>query len=115
LKTLKDYEAQEIRPNLEYIRRELIELTEEYVNTYAIVNEINSKEENNDYLDFHARRLVEMAGNIIMGYILLSDTMRDSENENITVLFIKRSKAQNRERAVYIKHSELKDLGIYKK
>jgi 3-(methylthio)propanoyl-CoA dehydrogenase len=27
----------------------------------------------NEYLDFHSRRLVEMAGNIIMGYLLLKD------------------------------------------
>ena len=29
-----------------------------------------------EYVDFHARRLVEMAGNIIMGYLLLEDASR---------------------------------------
>jgi 3-(methylthio)propanoyl-CoA dehydrogenase len=29
---------------------------------------------NNELIDFHARRLVEMAGYIIMGYLLLQDT-----------------------------------------
>ena len=34
---------------------------------------------NTEYTDFHARRLVEMAGHIIMGYLLLGDTTRNEK------------------------------------
>ncbi len=115
LKSIRDYEAREYRPDLEYIRRDLIAMTAEYEKALELVNEVNNKESHNDYLDFHARRLVEMAGNIIIGYILMGDTMRDNEFEKVTALFVKRVKAQNREKAVYIEHSELKDLGTYQK
>ena len=31
------------------------------------------------YTDFHARRMVEMAGHIVMGYLLLGDANRNEE------------------------------------
>ena len=36
----------------------------------------NQKEE--DYLDFHARRLVECAGHLVMGHLLLQDANKDA-------------------------------------
>jgi len=115
LKQMQDYAAQELRPDLEYIRRDLIDMAHEYEQAVAYVTEVNSQEENNDFLDFHARRLVEMAGHIIMGYLLLNDTMRDGEFEKTANLFIKRGIALNRAHMVYIQNSELKDLGVYQK
>ena len=60
------------------------------------------------------RRLVEMAGNIIMGYLLLRDTTFDEDFMNSTEMFIKTAASQNSERSGYIKQSELKDLGLFK-
>ncbi len=115
LNQIRYYETQELRPELEYIRRDLIEMTAEYEKAVNNVLEINGKEENNDYLDFNARRLVEMAGYIIMGYLLLNDTMRDSENQKFASLIVKTGKSENIKMANYIKNFELKDLGFYKK
>jgi len=80
-----------------------------------LVTEVNGKEENNDYLDFHARRLVEMAGHIIMVYLLLNDTMRDAEYEKYAELMVRTAKAENQKRMYYIQNFELKNLGMYKK
>ncbi len=115
LNQIKEYEAQELRPNLEYIRRDLIEMTGIYEKAVNAVVEINDKEDNNDYLDFHARRLVEMAGYIIMGYLLLNDTMRDTENEKFAALLTKTGKSEVLKMSNYINNFELKDLGVYKK
>ncbi|MBE9467432.1 MAG: acyl-CoA dehydrogenase family protein [Bacteroidetes bacterium] len=114
LKQIKEYEAQEIKPEFDYLRRELIEMTNAYEKSVKHVHDVNEKESDNEFLDFHARRLVEMAGNIIMGYLLVNDTLRDSEYKNSAEIFIKKSYAENSEKAVYIKNSNLKDLGIYK-
>jgi hypothetical protein len=115
LKQIRDYETQEIRPELDYIRRDLIEMTDQYEKAVTIVTEVNGKEENNDYLDFHARRLVEMAGHIIMVYLLLNDTMRDAEFEKFAELLVRTTKAENQKRMYYIQNFELKNLGMYKK
>ncbi len=114
LKQIREYEAQEIHPDLEYLRRILIEMTNSYEEVVAYVHDINDKESDNEFLDFHARRLVEMAGNIIMSYLLINDTLRDNEYKHSAEIFIKKSYAENNEKAVYIKNSNLKDLGIYK-
>jgi len=115
LKQMRAYEEQELKPEYDYLRRSLIDMTAEYEAAVNAVNEVNSKEENNDYLDFHARRLVEMAGNVIIGYLLLNDTMRDAENEKFAALFIKKGITQNKEKGLYIENFEMKDLGVFKK
>lgn len=115
LKQIKAYEEQELRPELEYLRRDLMDMTETYIKAVERVEKLNEELENNDFVDFHARRMVEMAGNIIMGYLLVNDTMRNPDEEKIASIFIKKVKAQNIEKAAYIESSELKDLGVYKK
>jgi alkylation response protein AidB-like acyl-CoA dehydrogenase len=115
LKQIREYEARELRPDFEYLRRDLMEMTAQYESAVALVNEINAQEENNDYLDFHARRLVEMAGHIVMGYLLLNDTMRNDEFLKQAILFIKYGKSENQQRIHYIENFELKDLGMFKK
>ncbi len=115
LKQIRVYEAQELKPEYDYLRRFLIDMTAEYETTVSNVLDINGKEVDNDYLDFHARRLVEMAGNVIIGYLLLNDTMRDSDNEKFAELFIRKGRTQNKEKAMYIENFELKNLGVFKK
>jgi len=114
LRQIREYEAQEIQADLEYLRRILIEMTKAYEEAVKYVQAINDKESDNEFLDFHARRLVESAGNIIIGYLLVNDSSRDNEYKYSAEIFIKKAYAENAEKTVYIKHSTLKDLGIYK-
>ena len=78
------------------------------------VEDINNRESDNEFLEFHARRLVEMVGNIIMGYLLISDSTRSSDYKYSAEIFIKLAYAENKERANYIQNSNLRDLGIFK-
>ena len=110
LNRIREFENEKVKPDMEYLKKMLIGMTNDYEEMVAFVNE----KDDNEYLDFHARRLVEMAGNIIMGYLLLQDSMRDEEYTQIAELFIKSGRSENAQKADYIKNSELKDLGVFK-
>lgn len=67
-----------------------------------------------DYLDFHSRRLVEMAGNIIMGYLLIIDSQRDETYKRSAKLFIDLAGSQNHEKYNYMDNFDLGNLELYK-
>jgi len=110
LDRIRDFELMEIKPELHQYRRTLIVMTEEYERAAKAVTDVQDSE----FLDFHARRLVEMAGNIIMGYLLLLDTERDDRFRASTDIFVKRGKADNHSKANFIFNSSIDDLGFYK-
>jgi alkylation response protein AidB-like acyl-CoA dehydrogenase len=104
------YETVEIKPELESLRRTLKDMTDEYE---LCVNKV-SEPKNTEYLDFHARRLVEMAGNIIMGHLLTLDSHRDEHYSKSAEIFIKQGQADNKAKRHYIETTSLDDLGIFK-
>lgn len=110
LACIREFEQEKIKPEYEFMRRSLRAMTLEYEEAVATV--IDQK--NPEYIDFHARRLVEMAGNIIMGYLLLKDTMRDEYYRSSAEIFIKKTVSENRERAHYISNFSVKDMELYK-
>jgi hypothetical protein len=110
LNQIKVYEQRECQPELEFMKKKLIHMTRQYKKLAQRI--VDEKDE--ELLDFHARRLVEMAGNIIMGYLLLNDSMRDEEYRNVAEIFIKKAEASNVEKMYYIKNTEQRDLGIIK-
>jgi len=107
---MRELEAEIVKPELESYRRILMGMTEEYENAVKKVTEAASAE----YIDFHARRMVEMAGNILMGYLLLYDTNRDHSYWKTTEVFLKFARSQSSQRADFINHSTLGDLGKFK-
>ncbi len=115
LAQIKEYEIFELSPQFEYLRRMLKSMSEKYETATTKVNEINDAVDHNDFLDFHARRLVEMAGYIIIGYLLLADSERNDKYHASCEVFVKMGKAKIASHLEYIQSSELKDLGIFKK
>ncbi len=107
---IREYEAMELRPELHGYRRTLIGMTEEFV--HAVKTVVDMKD--NEYIDFHARRLVEMAGHIVMGYLLLLDTQRDEQFKKSTEIYINMGKAENKSRAEFIHSFTLDQIGMYK-
>ena len=89
----EEYEQVAIRPEQEYVREILKGMT----------------------VDFHARRLVEMAGYIILGYLLLIDSQRCDRFSKSAEIFVKYGQAKVAGYAAFINDFELKDLGMYKK
>jgi hypothetical protein len=69
---------------------------------------------NTEYLDFHARRLVEMAGNIIMGYLLVLNSQRDEKFGKSAKLYVNLVSSENNEKFDYIDNFEIENLELYK-
>ena len=110
LNKIREYECHELSYDLVYLRRSLISMTEEYEKAVDTVVAVNDTE----YLDFQSRRLVEMAGNIIMGYLLLMDAMREESYKKPAEVFIRRVFAENKQKYAYVMNFDLKDLASYK-
>jgi alkylation response protein AidB-like acyl-CoA dehydrogenase len=110
LSRIREYEAMKVSPENELLRKRLIEMTEEYENAIQKASRANDGE----YIDFHARRLVEMAGHLIMGYLLLLDSERDQRFRESARIYINHAQAWNRERMLFIHHFDASDLSLYK-
>lgn len=110
LAQMREYEKSELRPEMEHLRRMLVTLTDAYEETVAKVVAAGSSE----LTDFHARRMVEMAANIIMGYLLLHDAQRDAAYATSAELFVSVAVSENSMRSAYISGFEEKKLGLFK-
>lgn len=110
LKQIHVYERMELRPELEKFRRVLISLTQDYEEAVAKVLAVNE----NEFIDFHARRLVEMAGYIIMSYLLILDANRDMEYFRSAQVFNKMAKGEVKARAEVIRASSFEEIEQYK-
>lgn len=110
LEQIRVFESQKVAPELAFLKRALIIMTEEYEHAVSHVLTVNDTE----YVDFHARRMVEMAGYIVMGYLLMLDANRDREYIRSARNFVKLAKAQVNAHASFIGSSSVDDLGSYK-
>lgn len=110
LAQIEEYAARPISHSLDYLKSILVKMTSEYAKAVETVRDYKDSE----YTSFHARRLVEMAGNIIMSYLILDMANQDVEYKELTEVFIKVVRAENKLKAEYIANSDIKDLGIYK-
>ena len=96
LNLIKTYEAQEINASLQPLKDNLAAMTAQYEAAVAKVTEVKDA----NYNDLMARRLVEMAGNIIMGHLLLLYA-------NVNQSFVKSSTVYNKmAQAEVAKHAE---------
>lgn len=75
LNQINAYAAEEYAPETSELKERLVKMKALYEGALKTV--VDNK--NTEYTDFHARRLVEMAGHIIMGYLLLGDTTRNEK------------------------------------
>ena len=72
---IEGYLAEEVRPELAGFKTAIEQMFKLYKDTVAAVNEVKEQQ----YLDFIARRLVEMAGDLVMSSLLLLDANRSPE------------------------------------
>ena len=69
---------------------------------------------NTEYTDFHARRLVEMAGHIIMGYLLLSDATRNDAFTKSANVYVRYGEAEVRKLHAFVTEFRPEELNSYK-
>ncbi len=110
LAQIREYEKTQLKPELEQYRRILIGLTEEFAE--AVERVVATKD--NEYIDFHARRLVEMAGTIIMSYLLILDANRDMENLRSAKVFNKIARQVVHGHGEFIRGTSVSDMANYK-
>jgi alkylation response protein AidB-like acyl-CoA dehydrogenase len=110
LTQIEVYEKATIKPETESYRSILTSMTLEYEDAEARVTVHDDPE----FIDFHARRLVEMAGNIIMGYLLLIDMQRDHSYWKTLEVFLRYAREKNAAHGMFLSHSVLNDMGKYK-
>ena len=111
LNQIKEYAAQEVSAELVAQKAKLEAMTEEFEKAVETVKAAG----NPDYVTFHARRLVEMAGYIIMGYLLVLDANKEPD------LFLKSAKvyvnmgeAELKRNAQFIAGFNADDIEAYK-
>ena len=75
LNQIKEYAAREYSEAVAPMRATLEAMTALYEETFAKVQAVEDPE----YITFHARRLVEMLGHIIMGYLLIGDASNEPD------------------------------------
>ena len=110
LAMIRDYEAQPVREDLQWIKDILIGLTAQYETAVAAVAAVNDTA----YTDFMARRMVEMAGNIIMSYLLLSDAERNQDFTRSAGVYCKLAQSEVARHAEFIAAFNPSQLDLYK-
>ena len=75
LNQIKEYAARDYSEAVAPMKAKLEAMTALYEETFAKVQAVEDPE----YITFHARRLVEMLGHIIMGYLLIGDASQEPD------------------------------------
>lgn len=110
LSLIQGYDAVEVDARLQPLKDTLRTLTEKYTKAVEAVLAVGQQ----PYTDFMARRLVEMAGNIVMGYLLLLDAQRNAEFDRTAAIYNKMAQAEVARHADFISNFTPDQLDLYK-
>lgn len=108
LAKIREYEQEVTAPEFAQLKKTLMDMTARYEEACAMV-----AGKDTEYIDFHARRLVEMAGHIIMSYLLIIDAQRCADFAKSAKVYTAKAKAWNEERYDYIANFTEEDLADF--
>lgn len=117
LAQMQAYEAIKPLPELDTQYRTLVAMREQYEEAVKAVHEAAAKDGNAELLDFHARRLVEMGGYIIMGHLLLQQASHQAVGEEYrlsAIAFVKEGQAKCNAHLSYVKEFDPESLGYFR-
>ena len=109
LNLIKTYEAQEVSAALQPLKDNLAAMTAKYETAVAKVTEVKDSA----YNDLMARRLVEMAGNIVMGHLLLLDATRNEAFVKSATVYNKMAQAEVAKHADFINSFDPEQTALY--
>ncbi len=109
LTQMKAYEEAGLPADLKHLFDKVVAMREEYEKAIAAVTSGNAEQ-----IDFHARRLVDMTGHIILSHLLLRQAAEDETYRVPAQAYIKYAQAQNKAAAEFIAGSCCGDIDIYK-
>lgn len=106
---IKEYEEMEIAPKYEPLKAKLIAMREQYEQA---CDYMNGKEDS--FVDFNARKLVEMAAHIIMSWLLILEASVNDSMDKSAKIYTNRAQAWNMDRFTFITNSVAEDMEEYK-
>ncbi len=109
LNLIKTYEAEEVAESLKPLKDNLAAMTAKYEE--AVVKVTAVKDSN--YNDLMARRLVEMAGNIVMGHLLLLDATRNEAFVRSATVYNKLAQTEVAKHADFINSFDPEQVSFY--
>lgn len=107
---INDYAAQEYAAELKPLQDKLAAMATLYAEAVEKVTSLKDAE----YTDFHARRLVEMAGHIVMGYLLLNDATRCADFTKSANVYVRYGEAEVNRHSKFINEFTVADINNYK-
>lgn len=107
---IESYAAQDVRPELQPLKDNLVAMTKTYAEAVEKVTSIKDQA----YNDLMARRLVEMAGNIVMGYLLLLDANRTESFTKSAEVYNKMAQAEVAKHSNFINNFVPDQIEAYK-
>ncbi|MDE5642206.1 MAG: acyl-CoA dehydrogenase family protein [Muribaculaceae bacterium] len=108
---IDSYAAREIKPEFKSVKERLEKMTRMYTTAVAKVGETNDQA----YTDFMARRLVEMAGDIVMSYLLLDDANRNDSFTASLNVYVNLAESEICKHADFIAKVTPADMAFYQK
>ena len=112
LTQLRDYEAQPHSEQMQPLVSRLSALTDKYAEAVEFV----TSKGNQEYLDFMARRLYEMAGTLLMAHLLCVDATRSAELfEKSAKVYVNYISAEIEKHYSFIMNFDPADVEMYKK
>ena len=109
LNWINEQAAKECKPEDQAVKNSLAFMTQQYA---AAVESVMGVEDTR-YHDFMARRLVETAGYIVMGYLLLDDATRNDDFRRSLNVFVNLGKAECAKHAEFIEAFKPDQLAFY--
>ncbi|MCC8146344.1 MAG: acyl-CoA dehydrogenase family protein [Bacteroidales bacterium] len=111
LSQMKEYQEEQVNPELAALKSRLGEMVEIYEQLVPKVADTKD----NEYIDFQARRLVECAGHIVLGYLLLQDANRNPEEfRRSAEVYINYGEAEVKKINDFINNFCMDGIGFYK-
>lgn len=116
LSQIKGYETQEVSQDLQVAHDQLVALTAEYEEAVKYVTE--SENSSDQFLDLHARRLVEMGGHIILSYLMIIQAS-DAEipctdtYTKAAKVYVKEAYSKNKAAYAQIMNTTAEDIALY--
>ena len=113
LEQMLRYEETQYGESTAALAAKLVELRKRYESVVERVETLDK--ETQGYKDFHSRRLVEIAGYILISHIMLRQASEMEEDYmNTTKIFVKYATRKIEEAASYIEASETSDVELFK-
>ena len=110
LNRIKEYEAMDFKPELGDLKQKLVAMTGLFENVVNMVTETK----NSEYIDFHARRLVEAGAHCVMGYLLLLDANEDDSFRRSAEVYINYGQAEVDKIYAFISKFKHEDISYYR-